>query len=156
MSARVFFWGRERERVYFPHSNNTWISTQQKYKIRRVVRKALNWPIKAGHPSFKSWVEEWRVMDDESGELMELMEEVPIKELGDAKLEKLVRGWRREARSWFQRRGEAYRKERSVIRREDDVDGWANVTKDEERVLRGGWTVIRLCRYEGWVVVRTL
>ena len=32
------------------------------------------------------------VMDDESGELMELMEEVPLKELGDAKLERLVRG----------------------------------------------------------------
>jgi len=32
-------------------------------------------------------------MGDESGELMELMEEVPLKELGDAKLEKLtVRG----------------------------------------------------------------
>ena len=32
----------ERERVYFPHrpSNNTWTSTQQKYKIRRVARKA--------------------------------------------------------------------------------------------------------------------
>ena len=56
-------------------------------------------------------------MDDESGELMELMEEVPLKELGDAKLERLVHGWRREAGSWFQRRGEAYRKERSVIRR---------------------------------------
>jgi len=28
--------------------------------------------------------------------------------------------------------------ERSVIRREDDVDGRASVTKDEERVLRGG------------------
>jgi len=27
-------------------------------------------------------------MDDESGELMELMEEVPLKELGDAKLER--------------------------------------------------------------------
>ena len=27
-------------------------------------------------------------------------------------------------------------KERSVIRREDDVDGRASVTKDEERVLR--------------------
>ena len=27
------------------------------------------------------------VMDDESGELMELMEEVPLKELGDAKVE---------------------------------------------------------------------
>ena len=40
--------------------------------------------------------------------------------------------------SWFQRRGEAYWKERSVIRREDDVDGRASVTKDEKRVLRGG------------------
>ena len=38
---------------------------------------------------------EWkseRVMDDDSGELMELMEEVPLKELGDAKLERLVCG----------------------------------------------------------------
>jgi len=31
-----------------------------------------------------------------------------------------------------------YWKERSVIRREDDVDGRASVTRDEERVLRGG------------------
>jgi len=30
-------------------------------------------------------------MDDESGELMGLMEEMPLKELGEAKLEKLVR-----------------------------------------------------------------
>ena len=29
-------------------------------------------------------------------------------------------------------------KERSVIRKEDDVDGRASVSKDEERVLRGG------------------
>ena len=36
----------------------------------------------------------------------------------------------------IQRQGEAYWKERSVIRREDDVDGRASVTKDEERVLR--------------------
>ena len=43
---------------------------------------------------------EWKsegVMDDESGELVELMEEVPLKELGHAKVERLVRGWRREA-----------------------------------------------------------
>jgi len=36
---------------------------------------------------------EWKsegVMDDESGELMELMEEVPLKELGDAELKRLV------------------------------------------------------------------
>ena len=77
-------------------------------------------------------------MDDESGESMEPMEEVPVIELGEAELERLVHGWRRGAESWFQRRGEAYWKERSVIRREDDVDGRASVTKDEERVLRGG------------------
>jgi len=45
---------------------------------------------------------EWKsegVMDDESGESMELMEEVPLKELGEADLERLVRGSQREARS---------------------------------------------------------
>jgi len=35
------------------------------------------------------------------------------------------------------RRG-VYRKERSVIRREDDAGGRARVTRDEERVLQGG------------------
>jgi len=38
---------------------------------------------------------EWKsegVMDDESGKLMELVEEVPLKELGDAEVERLVRG----------------------------------------------------------------
>ena len=38
---------------------------------------------------------EWKsegVMDDESGELMELMEEVPLIQLGEAELERLVRG----------------------------------------------------------------
>jgi len=38
-------------------------------------------------------------MDDESGESMELVEEVPLKELGDAELDRLVRGRRREAGS---------------------------------------------------------
>jgi len=31
-------------------------------------------------------------MDDESGESMELMEEVPLEALGEAELERLVRG----------------------------------------------------------------
>jgi len=38
---------------------------------------------------------EWKsegMMDDESGESMELMEEMPLKELGEAELERLVRG----------------------------------------------------------------
>ena len=42
------------------------------------------------------------VMDDESSESMELMEEMPLKKLGEAELERLVRGWRRGAGSWFQ------------------------------------------------------
>ena len=32
-------------------------------------------------------------MDDESGESMELMEEMPLKELSEAELERLVQGW---------------------------------------------------------------
>ena len=38
---------------------------------------------------------EWKsegMMDDESGESMELTEEMPLKELGEAELKKLVRG----------------------------------------------------------------
>ena len=52
---------------------------------------------------------EWKskgMMDDESGESMELMEEVSLEELGEAELERLVRGWRRGAGSWFQRRAQ--------------------------------------------------
>jgi len=33
------------------------------------------------------------------------------------------------------------------------VDKRASVTKNEERMLRGGLTVMRLCRYDGRVVV---
>jgi len=46
-------------------------------------------------------------MDDKSDESMESMEEVPLEGLGESALERLMRGWRREAGSWFQRRGEA-------------------------------------------------
>ena len=38
---------------------------------------------------------EWKsegAIDDENGESMELMEEMPLKELGDTELERLVRG----------------------------------------------------------------
>ena len=52
---------------------------------------------------------EWKsdgVMDDESSESMKPMEEVPLRELGESDLERLVWGWRREAGSWLHRRGE--------------------------------------------------
>jgi len=53
--------------------------------------------------------------------------------------------------SWFQRHGEAYLKERSVMRNEDAVGGRARVTWYEERVLRGGWTdeVMQIRRLRG-------
>ena len=55
---------------------------------------------------------------------------MPLEGLGESELERLLRGSWREAGSSSQRRGEAEWKERSVIRREDDVDGRASVTKD--------------------------
>ena len=78
---------------------------------------------------------EWKsegVMDNESGESMEPMEQVPLIQVSEAELERLVRGWRRGAGSWFQRRQEAYWKERSVIRKEDDVDRRASVTEHRQ------------------------
>jgi len=48
--------------------------------------------------------------------------------------------------SWFQRRGDAYLNERSVIFNDEIIGGRERVTTDDERVLRGGWTEIRLLR----------
>ena len=56
-------------------------------------------------------------------------------------------GWRNEEGSWFHRyKGDACLKERlviSLICNEEDTDGRARVTKDEERVLLVDWTEIR-------------
>jgi len=93
---------------------------------------------------------EWKregVMDEQSGKTGE--EEVIGEVVGESELKELVPewGWRRDKGSWFQRHGEPYRKERSVILIEDDVDGRARVTTDEvpstTRIRRpaGGETV---------------
>jgi len=91
-------------------------------------------------------------MDGESGELTD-WENVVGAWTGKSKTEGPEWGWRRELGSWFQRHGEAYLKKRWVIRNEDDVGGRARVTRDEERVLRGGWTKMRLRSRYAWVVV---
>ena len=94
------------------------------------------------------------VMDGKSGELTE-WEDVVGAWTGRTETEGLEWGWRRELGSWFQIQGEAYRQERSVIRRQDDVAGQARVIRDNERVPRGRTGMI-WCRYGGWAVVRTL
>jgi len=55
--------------------------------------------------------------------------------------------WRNESGSWFQRRvdsGDAYLNERSVILNEEMVGERESLITDKERILRGGWTEIRL------------
>jgi len=66
-------------------------------------RKAMVWRICIKEREWKS--EE--VMDDESGESMEPKGEVSLVGLGESELD-IARGWRREAESWFQKRGKAY------------------------------------------------
>jgi len=118
-------------------------------------RKSKLWWEGSEENGFKPGIKEWG--GDEWWEwLVDGTTEVPLIGLGESELEWLVHSSWREAGSWFQRWGGAYRKERPVIRREDDTDERASVTKDEERVLREGWMVMMLCRYEGLVVVRTL
>ena len=51
----------------------------------------LRWEGFAEKGDFEPGMKERGVMDDESGESMEPMEEVPHKELGEAELERLVR-----------------------------------------------------------------
>ena len=83
-------------------------------------------------------------MGEQSGETEE--EEVTGEGIGESEMEELAPewNWRRDKGSWFQRHGEAYRNERAVILRENDVSGRARVTTDEEGVLRGNWTNMRL------------
>jgi len=67
-------------------------------------------------------------MDEQNGESKE--EDVMDEGIGWSEMEELAPewGWRRDKGSWFQRQGEAQRKERSVTFREDDVGGRARVT----------------------------
>jgi len=116
---------------------------------------SLSWGRKGvygGKDLWKSEVlsREWKregVMDGESGELTGNWAWT-----GKSETERLEWCWWRELGNWFQRQGEAYRKEWSVIRNEDDVGGRVRVTRDEEWVLRGQgcWTEMRLCKYGGW------
>ena len=73
-------------------------------------------------------------MGDESGESTQ---EVDVTGVGRAQSE-IDQKFTELTGGWFQRQGGAQRKERSVIRGEDDVGGQARLARDEERVLQGG------------------
>jgi len=62
-------------------------------------------------------------MSVESGEFIERAELVCVGR-SESKTERPARGCWSEAASWFQRRGEACRKDRSVICKDDDEGGW--------------------------------
>jgi len=47
--------------------------------------------------------------------------------------------WRNEEESQFHKKGDAYLKEQLVICNEEDTDGRARVTTDEERLLPVDW-----------------
>jgi len=91
-------------------------------------------------------------MDDESGESMELMGEMALKELGLWGRIGGISAWLTEE-SRFQRRGEAYWKERSVIRKEDDMwtgeRVWPKMTSEccEEAELWWGYADMKV----GWL-----
>jgi len=67
-------------------------------------------------------------MDDESGD--DNRDELTSEWGGESRCD--WRGWRNESGSWFQRRGDAYLNERSVIFNEEMVCWRENVTTDEE------------------------
>ena len=100
----------------------------------------------AKDPSLKFRVKDWTSKrrckcDREDGE--EDDDELPCV-IGESEGDCVWRGSQRSVGSSFHRQGAAYWKERLVIFKEDRVGGWARVTVDEERVLRQGWTEIKL------------
>jgi len=56
-------------------------------------KEGLRWKGLAEKEGCKPGMKESGAMNDESGESIEPMEEVPLKELGESEMERLVRGW---------------------------------------------------------------
>jgi len=106
----------------------------------------------------KDWVLsllwKWGVMDGDSGD--EGNDELTCVRSDESDTSSWSVGRRSSLGSWFQRQGDAWRKEWLLTFREEEEDGRERVMISDERVLRWGWREIRLYRYDGWVVVRTL
>jgi len=113
-------------------------SVLRKEKKRTVGRTCESWARKSD-----------RDVDDESIESSE-EDGVTSKERDELELERLVWSWQRDTGSSFQRQSQAYWKEQSVSHGEDDVGGWASVTRDKDRVLReaGNFLLNQLCHWK--------
>jgi len=89
-------------------------------------------------------------MDDESGASTE---EDNMAVVGKGELE-IGWGWRSETGSWFQRQGEAYRKERSIICNETDAGGLSESDQrwraTAVRRLNSGDDVVQIRRLGGY------
>jgi len=57
-------------------------------------------------------------------------------------------------RSWFQRQGDAWRKEGLLTFREEEEGGRERITTFEERVLRWDWTEIKLYRFSWKIILK--
>ena len=77
---------------------------------------------------------EWKsegVMDDESGESMEPMEQVPLIQLGEAELERLVHGWRRALNEQYPTKSYSYVYETKVF-----ISRWQKLTLLNRLILK--------------------
>ena len=78
------------------------IGKQSGESVESVLKKKgrLRWEGFAEKVLSQEWKSE-KLIDDESGESLELMEEVPLTGLDESELQSLVCGWCREAESWL-------------------------------------------------------
>ena len=124
--------------------------------IRGEEKERLQWEGFAEKESFKPEMKEWRSDGWWVVSRWNWWRKCHSKEPDELELERLVRGWRREARSWFQRWGEAYWKERSVDMMWMDEQVWPKMKSEccEEAELwwgyadmKAGW-LWELCRWQ--------
>jgi len=98
------------------------------------------------------------VTDDENGESTEENHLTRVRR-DESEVDRRHWGQSHEPESQFQRESEAWRRKRSDICNEDDVGdkkGWQEIDEVWGSSIADGWTQIRLCRCQCWVVCENL
>jgi len=118
------------------------------------------------------WKKATRVMEDEIGEWLKgediIVTGRDVSETGWQRIVTLIFytieiltylmewGWRRDTGSWCQRWVKHVESYDELFIKRTMRNRLVRLSRDEERVLPGGWTVLRWCKCEGLLVVRTL